>query len=73
MDDLTDSEVVDTIVEAIKELSIKIGIPQTLKEIGVKEEDLEILAKQAINDVCTAGNPRNVTEKDIVDLYKKAY
>jgi len=73
MDDLTDSEVVDTIGESIKELSIKIGIPQTLKEIGVKEEDLEILAKQAINDVCTAGNPRNVTEKDIVDLYKKAY
>ena len=54
-------------------VAIKIGIPQTLKEIGIKKEDLPMLAHQAIDDVCTAGNPRNVTEQDILALYQEAY
>ena len=31
------------------------------------------LANQAINDICTSGNPREVTVDDIISLYKKAY
>ena len=68
-----DEEAVDIGVNAVRELAIKVGIPQTLQEIGVKEEDLAKLSKQAINDVCTGGNPRNVTENDILELYTKAY
>lgn len=48
-------------VEAVKKLSLAIGIPQKLSEIGVKEEDLEKLATSAFNDVCTPGNPRDVS------------
>ena len=36
-----------------------------------KEEDLPKLAKSAFADVCTPGNPREVTEEIILDLYKK--
>ena len=64
---------VDKVVEAVKELSIKLEIPQTLQEIGIPEDKLSMLAHQAINDICTSGNPRKVTEKDILSLYKKAY
>lgn len=70
---LSDQEVVKKVVEAIKILSRKIGIPNSLQEIGIKEEDLEILAKKAIQDVCTGGNIREVEEQDILNLYKKAY
>ena len=73
MDNLTDDEAVDKVVDAVRSLAIKIGIPQTLKEIGIKKEDLPMLAHQAIDDVCTAGNPRNVTEQDILALYQEAY
>lgn len=69
----TDEEVIDIVVEAVKKLAINVGIPLTLKDIGIKEEDLPKLAHQAINDVCTPGNPRNVTEQDILELYKQAY
>ena len=31
------------------------------------------LASQAINDVCTPGNPKDVTVDDIIALYKEAY
>lgn len=64
---------VDKVVDAVKELSISVGIPQTLQEIGIPESALEKLAHQAISDVCTSGNPRKVTEKDILQLYKEAY
>ena len=42
-----------------------------LIEIGIKEEDIPALAEQAITDVCTPGNPREVTKEDIIELYKK--
>ena len=60
-------------VNAVKALSQKIGIPQKLSEIGVKEGDLEELAQAAFHDVCTPGNPRDVSVSDILGLYRKAY
>ena len=73
MDNLNDDEAIDKVVKAVRNLAIEVGIPQTLKEIGIMKEDLPKLAHQAINDVCTAGNPRNVTEEDILKLYEQAY
>jgi lactaldehyde reductase len=61
------------VIEAVRQLSKDIGIPQKLCEIGVKKEDLEKLAEAAFNDVCTPGNPRDVTVADILDIYRKAY
>ena len=60
-------------VDAVRQLSIDLKIPQTLREIGIPEEALPQLANDAFNDVCTGGNPREITEADILELYKKAY
>ena len=73
MANTTDEEAVDKVVEAVRELSVKLGIPQTLREIGVPEEMIPTLAKQAINDACTPGNPRSVTVEDIIDIYQAAF
>lgn len=73
MTNTTDEEAVDKVVNAVKELSRKLHIPQTLKEIGIPEEMLPTLADQALKDVCTGGNPREVTKEDILALYKEAY
>lgn len=69
----TDEEAVDKVVEAVRELSLSLGIPQTLKEIGVSKEMIPTLAKQAINDACTHGNPREVTVDDIINIYNAAF
>ena len=50
-----------------------LGIPQTLREISIPEDALPQLAKDAFADVCTGGNPREITEADILELYKIAY
>ena len=64
-------EAAQAAVDAVKALSIRVGIPQTLTALGIKEEDIPALAAQAIADVCTPGNPRDVTEAEIVELYNK--
>ena len=64
-------EAAQAAVDAVKALSIRVGVPQTLTALGIKEEDIPALAAQAIADVCTPGNPRDVTEAEIVELYKK--
>ncbi len=58
-------------VAAVKQLSKDIGIP-TLREIGVQEQDLEALSRDALADVSTPGNPRHTTERDIYELYRLA-
>lgn len=57
-------------VDAVKALSVRVGIPQHLSELNIFEKDIPALAAQAIADVCTPGNPRDVTEAEIVELYK---
>lgn len=68
---MTEVEAADAAVKAVRELSLRVGIPQHLSDLGIKEEDLPRLAKAAFADVCTPGNPREVTEEIILELYKK--
>lgn len=60
-------------VDAVKQLSKDVGIPEKLHEIGVKEEDLQSLAESAFADVCTGGNPRPCTVESILEIYKTAF
>ena len=70
---MTEAEGVQAAIEAVRKLSLSIGIPQKLHEIGVREEDLHQLAIDAFNDVCTGGNPRPTSVEDIEVLYHKAF
>ena len=70
---MTEAEGVQAAIEAVRKLSLSIGIPQKLHEIGVREEDLHQLAIDAFNDVCTGGNPRPTSVEDIEALYHKAF
>ena len=72
-DGMTESEGIGAAVDAVRKLSLSIGIPQKLHEINVKEEDLHQLAVDAFNDVCTGGNPRPTSVEEIEALYRKAF
>lgn len=73
VDEMSDEEYRKAAIDAVKQLSIDVGIPQTLKEIGVKEEDLDALADAAMADVCTGGNPRPCKKELVLEVYKTAY
>lgn len=57
-------------VAAVQKLSTDVGIPAKLSEVGVKAEDVPALAKAALADVCTGGNPRDTTVAEIEALYR---
>ena len=67
---MTPEEAACAAVEAVRSLAVRVGIPQHLEELGIHEEHIPALAHQAIRDVCTPGNPRDVTEEQIVELYR---
>lgn len=73
VDNLSPNEAAQAAVEAVKNLAIEVGIPENLRLLNVKEEDLERLSQSAFEDVCTPGNPREVQLNDILELYKKAF
>ena len=73
VDEMSEEEYRKAAIDAVKQLSKDVGIPQTLKEIGVKEEDLDALADAAMADVCTGGNPRPCKKELVLEVYKTAY
>ena len=71
--EFTKEEVIKTFCECIRNLSNDVGITQTVKDVGAKKEDFEMLADKAMVDPCKPGNPRDVTKEDFIMLYNKAW
>lgn len=72
VDNMSQEEYRKAAVEAVRALSRAVEIPQTLAGIGVKEEDLCALADSAFCDVCTGGNPKEMTVESILGIYQWA-
>ena len=73
VDNMSQEEYRKAAIDAVKKLSEDVGIPKTLREIGVKEEDLKALAESAMADACTPGNPRDTSIEEILEIYKSIY
>lgn len=73
MDGLSNEEIVSTVVSAVKDLALRLQIPQHIQDIGGKEEDIRMLAEKAYVDPCTGGNPREVSIDDLEELFRKAF
>lgn len=73
VDAMSQNEYRKAAIDAVKQLSKDVNIPETLRDINVKEEDLDALADAAMADVCTGGNPRPCTKELVLDVYKKAF
>ena len=68
VDSMTQEEYRKAAVDAVRQLSIDVGIPQDLKAI-VKKEDIPFLAQSAMDDACRPGNPKDPSLEDIIAIY----
>lgn len=68
VDDMSLEEARKAAVDAVKQLSHDVGIPEKLKDI-VKPEDVDFLAQSAYDDACRPGNPRETSVEEIKELY----
>ena len=72
VDGFSTREAAEKALTAIQTLSQDVGIPTGLKELGVKVEDLKIMAENAQKDACGFTNPRCPKLEDVIEIYKSA-
>lgn len=70
VDSMSQEEYRKAAIDAVAKLSTDVGIPTKLSELGVQEKDIDFLAESALADACTPGNPRDVTKKEIAEIYR---
>lgn len=70
VDGMSKEEYQKAAIDAIQQLADDVEIPKSLLEAGVKEEDIQFLAESAAKDACTPGNPRDVSQAEIEDIYR---
>ena len=68
-ENMTQEQYRQAAIDAVRQLSMDVGIPQDLKGI-VKEEDIPFLAQSAYDDACRPGNPRDTSVEEIAELYR---
>ena len=70
-------EGVESLIKAVKELNKDLGIPKTLKEAGIDEQEflskVDKLADMAFEDQCTNANPRVPLVSEIKEIMLEAY
>ena len=69
VDDMSVEEYRKAAVDAVRKLSVDVGIPTVLE--ALKEEDLDFLAESAAADACTPGNPKEASLEDYKTLFRK--
>jgi alcohol dehydrogenase len=59
-------------VEAVRQLSVDVGLATRLRDVGVTEEMIPAMAKNAYIDDSWATNPRAVSEEVMAELFRQA-
>lgn len=61
------------LVNELRALNESLGIPRSLKKVGVDERKFEAMAEDAMKSGNIAINPRKTTKDDIIKLYRSSY
>lgn len=72
VDTLTLEQAREAAVAAVRQLCRDVGIPRSLREVGLQEADIPALAQAALDDVCTGGNPREPDLEQVMALYRES-
>jgi lactaldehyde reductase len=73
VDSLSIEQAREAAIDAVARLGRDVGIPEHLREIGVRKEDIGALAEAAFADICMGGNPRTPTVPEIAELYHSRF
>jgi alcohol dehydrogenase class IV len=71
-----DNEAAVALIEAVSDISEKVGLPTRLRDTGIpdlNETQLDELAFLASTDPAIMFNPKESSAQDIIGIYKRAY
>ena len=67
---LTDYKAGEKFIDAVEELRYELGIRKNFKDLGLKNDDLDACAQGVLNDICTEGNPQDVSLEDAKKMFQ---
>ena len=71
---MSDEDATMAAIDAINDLTVKIGLPRKLSEVGVEESGLEAIAELSLSDGAIVYNPKLIFEADqVMEVLRKAY
>lgn len=70
-------EGVTSLINAVQGLNDSMGIPSRVRDLRLDKSEYdaatEVMAAHALEDRCTAGNPRRPSRQDLKELFEKAW
>ena len=60
-------------IERLRKLTVEIGLPQRLRDVGVPEDGLDAAMADAMVDGSMFNNPGDPEEEEVLELFKKAF
>ncbi len=69
---MSDEQGAAAAIDAIRQLARDVKIPAGLEQLGVRADDLDVLATNALKDACGLTNPRQATHAEIVAIFRAA-
>jgi alcohol dehydrogenase class IV len=60
-------------IDRVRAMNSEIGIPGRLRDAGVREEDLPLIASKAFQDASHLMNPRHCTEETLLSILRDAF
>jgi 1,3-propanediol dehydrogenase len=72
VDRMTPREAAEKAISMVEELARDVKIPSGLAELGLPEEVIPELSKNAVKDACFITNPRDADVEDIAEIFYSA-
>lgn len=73
----SDDDLVQKLIDKVNALRADLNLPKTLKEFGIQEDEfkekISTISANAIEDVCTASNPRAINQEQMEKLFNCIY
>jgi alcohol dehydrogenase len=69
---IDENEVKKSLLNKIRDLKHEADVNQSLRDVGVTEDEIAELASKAMNDACIITNPRRPTQNDVEVIFKNA-
>lgn len=64
--------VAERLAERIRRLADDVGVPRSLRALGLNESHIEVLSRNSLEDACLTTNPRHSEAADIARIFREA-
>lgn len=72
VDGMPDEEAAEHLAAHARALADEVGVPRSLRSIGLTEDHLGVLAEHSLEDACLTTNPRATDSQDLEGIFRAA-